>query len=326
MEKEARAIAGKTGKAVKTKKPSGRPGSGGREVELTNPDKVLFPDEKITKGEFVSYYGKIAGTMLPHLKGRLISMQRFPEGIVEGHFFQKQAPEYFPQWVNRVRVDLRHEGRKTYITCDNRQTLVYLANLVSIPHVWLSRVDKLNYPDRLIFDLDPPEGSDDFGPVKYAALIFKEVLETLSVRPFLMLTGSRGLHVVVPLDRSADFRQASDFAREAADVLIGMAPELFTMELGKTKRGKRIFIDIFRNAFAQTAVAPYSVRARAGAPVAAPAQWSEISGKSGIDSTSFNIRNIGKRLARKGDIWKNIGSRPYSIAKMTEALKKKFGR
>ncbi len=294
-------------------------------MELTNPDKLLFPAEKITKGEFVSYYEKTAGIMLPHLKGRLISMQRFPEGIAEGHFFQKQAPGYFPEWVNRVPVDLRHEGRKTYITCDNRQTLVYLANLVCIPHVWLSRVDKLNYPDRLIFDLDPPAGSDDFEPVKYAALIFKEVLEELGVKPFLMLTGSRGLHVVVPLDRSADFRHAFDFARDVANVLIGMAPEHLTTELNKTRRGKRVFIDIFRNAFAQTAVAPYSVRARAGAPVAAPALWSEISGRGKIRSTSFNIRNIGKRLAGKGDLWKNIGSSPYSIAELAWALKKKFG-
>ena len=296
-------------------------------MELTNVDKLLFPGEKITKGEFISYYEKIADTMLPHLRGRLISMQRFPGGVSDNRFFQKQAPEYFPQWVNRVPVDLRHEGHKTYITCENRETLLYLANLVCIPHIWLSRVDRLNYPDRLIFDLDPPEksGAPPFEPLKYAALIFKEVLEELGVKPYLMLTGGRGMHVVVPLDRSADFKQAFGFAQKTAELITGMAPEHFTTEFSKSKRANRIFIDIYRNSFAQTAVAPYAVRASAGAPVAVPADWREISGKSALHSASFNIRNVFRRLARKGDVWKGIDARPHSIAEMEKALKKHFG-
>ena len=298
--------------------------NGGPEVELTNVDKMLFPAEKITKGEFISYYEKIAETMLPHLKGRLLSMQRFPEGVVAGQFFQKQAPEYFPEWVNRVQVDLKHEDRKTYITCENKETLVYLANLVCIPHVWLSRADMLGYPDRLIFDLDPPEGSNEFEPVKYAALILREVLEEMGITPFFMATGSRGLHVVIPLDRSADFRQAFDFASETANLLVNMAPEHFTTEFSKSKREGRIFIDVFRNSFAQTAVPPYAVRASAGAPVSAPVSWRELSGKGAVHSTSFNISNIFKRLAEKGDVWKNIDQRPYSIEEMAKTLKKRL--
>ena len=295
---------------------------GGPDVELTNLDKVLFPEEGITKGEFIGYYEKIAPVMLPHIKGRLISMQRFPEGAANQKFFQKQAPEYFPEWVNRVHVNLRHERHKTYITCDNKETLVYLANLVCIPHVWLSRVNRNNYPDRLIFDLDPPENNGETEPVRYAALILKEVLGGIGVEPFLMATGGRGFHVVVPLDGSSDFKQAFAFARQVGGALVELAPEQLTMEFAKGKRAARVFIDIFRNAFAQTAIAPYAVKASPAANVATPVLWRELSGKTPVTPSSFNIRNIFKRLSRKGDIWKDIDSKPYSIPAMARALER----
>ncbi len=295
---------------------------GGPDVELTNLDKVLFPEEGITKGEFIGYYEKIAPVMLPHIKGRLISMQRFPEGAADQKFFQKQAPQYFPEWVNRVHVNLRHERHKTYITCDNKETLVYLANLACIPHVWLSRVSSNNYPDRLIFDLDPPEDNAGAEPVRYAALILKEVLGGIGVEPFLLATGGRGFHVVVPLDGSADFKQAFAFARQVGGALVELAPEQLTMEFAKGKRAARVFIDIFRNAFAQTAIAPYAVKASPAANVATPVLWRELSGKTPVTPSSFNIRNIFKRLSRKGDIWKDIDSKPYSIPAMARALER----
>ena len=298
-------------------------------MELTNLEKILFPAEGITKGEFIGYYEKIAPIMLPHIKGRLISMQRFPEGPGEGQFFQKQAPAYFPEWVNRVAVNLRHEGEKTYITCENKETLVYLANLVCIPHVWLSRVSKNNYPDRLIFDLDPPEFAGNGSspePARYAALILKEALGDIGVEPFLMATGGRGFHVVIPLDGSADFKESFAFARAFAGALVDMAPDQFTMELPKAKRGGRVFIDIFRNAFAQTAIAPYAVKSNPGAPVAVPVSWREISGKKPVLPSSFNIRNVFKRISKKGDLWKDIDSKPYSIARMAKALRNAGGK
>jgi len=281
-------------------------------LELTNLEKVLFPDGHITKGEVIEYYAKAAPYMLPHMKGRLITMHRFPGGIREQKFYQKNVQDYFPEWINRVPITLRSVGRQTYITCENKETLVFLANLAVIPHVWTSRVDKLRYPDRLIFDLDPP--GEDFEPVRYAGLILREFLKKLGLRAFIMLTGSHGAHVTVPLNREADYDEVRAFAAKVAQAMSGMAPDEITTEYRKDKRGGRVFIDIYRNSFAQTAVAPYAVRARPGAPVAAPVEWKDLKNKK-ITSTYYNIRNIFTRLERKGDAWKGIFRQGFSIAR-----------
>ncbi|MDA8168155.1 MAG: non-homologous end-joining DNA ligase [Nitrospiraceae bacterium] len=295
---------------------------GGHEIELVNLGKVLFPESGITKAEFIDYYRKIAPVMLPHIKGRPISMQRFPEGIASDMFFQKQAPDYFPDWVNRVEVDLRREGVKTFITCENTETLIYLANLVCVPHVWLSRADKLRYPDRLIFDLDPPDGDFSFGTVRYSALILREILRQEGIEPFLMTTGSRGLHVVVPLDRGADFEAVRDVAGKIADRVVSLAPEHFTLEFNRSRRGRRVFIDIYRNAFGQTSVAPCSVRDRAGATVAFPIEWKDLEQEGlAVNSTTYNIRNVFERLKRRGDAWKDIAASPYSAEGLARRLK-----
>ncbi len=292
---------------------------GGHELELTNLDKVFYPAEGITKGDVIGYYMNIAGRMLPLIKGRLITMKRYPEGILEGEFYQKSAPEYFPDWINRVEVELKEMGKQVYITCDNKETLIYLANLAVIPHVWTSRVDRLRYPDRMIFDLDPP--GEDFEPVRYAALIFRELLKQAGLQPYLMTTGSRGLHVVVPLDRKTDFEGVRDFARRFAEYVITLDPGHFTLEFKKEKRGNRLFIDIFRNSFAQTAVAPYAVREHPGAPVATPISWDELSDK-GLNSRTYTIKNIFRKLAGKPAPWKDINRRGHSLQKSLPLLEK----
>ncbi len=176
----------------------------GHEIKVTHPEKVLFPDSGITKGDLVQYYKDIATGMLPKIRGRPLTMQRFPDGIDKEGFFQKEASDYFPDWVDRASIELKKGTIQHQVVCNNEATLVYLASQAVITmHVMLSREDKLRYPDHLIFDLDPPD--DDFGLVVYGAKVVKKTVEEHGFKAFVMTTGSRGLHVVMPLDRSADY-------------------------------------------------------------------------------------------------------------------------
>ena len=181
-------------------------------LPLSSLDKVLFPDAGVTKGDVVEHYRRVAARMVPHMKGRPVSMQRFPDGIEGQGFFQKDAPDYFPDWIRRVTVE-KKGGTVEHAVCDDAATLVYLANQNCItPHVWLSRADRLNHPDRLIFDLDP--SGDDFEQVRFAAGVLRDLLVDLGLVPFPMTTGGRGLHLLVPLDRKSDFDAVRSFARE----------------------------------------------------------------------------------------------------------------
>ncbi|MGH7556852.1 MAG: non-homologous end-joining DNA ligase [Gemmatimonadota bacterium] len=288
---------------------------GGRTVEVSSPDKILFPDEEITKADLAVYYARIADTMLPHLAGRPISMQRFPDGIDGEAFFQKDVPDYFPGWIRTAKVK-KENGSLDMVIAEEAATLVYLANQACIaPHVWLSRIDKPNRPDRLIFDFDPP--GDDFGAVRDAARRMRDLLEETGFAPFVMTTGSRGLHVTVPLDRSADFDEARDFARRCADLLVSRCPEDLTVEHRKAKRGGRVYIDTMRNAYAQTGVAPYSVRARPGAPVATPLGWDEV-GRA--EPRRYTIRKMFRRLARKEDPWAGIDREAGAVSSALKRL------
>ncbi|MFN2117845.1 MAG: ATP-dependent DNA ligase, partial [Candidatus Promineifilaceae bacterium] len=171
----------------------------GRNIHLEHLDKILFPEDRISKDDLVDYYKRISATMLPHLHDRSLTMQRFADGIQEGGFYQKEAPDYFPDWIHRVSIRVEEEGgaEQDQITCENAATLVYLANQACItPHIWLSRADKIDFPDKLIFDLDPPD--HDFAPVRQAAKHLRDLLDSLDLQSFVMTTGSRGLHVVVP--------------------------------------------------------------------------------------------------------------------------------
>jgi bifunctional non-homologous end joining protein LigD len=272
------------------------------EVKITHPDKVLFPDDGITKGELAGYFRAIADIMVPHVRDRPLTMQRFPDGIGKPWFFQKEAPYYLPDWIKTVTFELRDGRRQRQILCNDAATLVWTANQDCITqHVWFSRADRLDYPDQLIFDLDPPD--DDFGLVRFAARAVKSRLEDMDMPAFVMTTGSRGLHVITPLDRSADFDAVREWAKSLADRLAWSIPDSFTTELRKEKRGHRLFIDYTRNAFGQTSVAPYTVRAKPGAPVATPVEWDEL---DSINSQTYNIRNVTGRVADKGDPWKSM--------------------
>lgn len=256
------------------------------------------------------YFGRVAETMLPHLAGRL-HLQRFPDGIEGEEIHQKQVPDYFPDFVQSVEVSKRGGGTVTHAVAENAETLVYLADqAVVTPHTWLSRTDRLDCPNQLIFDLDPPRG--DFGPVRDVARSLKDLLEQVGLVPFVKSTGSRGLHVVSPLDRSANFDIVRAFARDVA-VVAARDPERFTTEQRKGKRRGRLYLDTARNAYAQTAVAPYAVRARRGAPVAVPLSWDEV-GKKDFHPERHTLGNVFRRLSRKGDPWADIGRHARSLS------------
>ncbi len=288
-------------------------------VEVSRPEKVLFPEAGVTKAELADYYGDISNYMLPHIRNRPISMQRFPDGV-DGHgFFHKEVPNHFPSWIERVRAGKRR-GSVTHAVAADADTLVYLADQACItPHVWLSRAPDLDHPDRLVFDLDPPGRA--FAEVRRTARRLGELLETLGLAPFAMTTGSRGLHVWVPLRPRPSFDDVRTFARGVAEVLVRRYPQALTLEARKQKRGSRILIDVMRNGWAQTAVPPYAVRPRSMAPVATPLRWRELS-DSRLQPDKYTIRNIRARLARGGDPWSGMARRARDLDRPRRKLER----
>jgi bifunctional non-homologous end joining protein LigD len=289
----------------------------GRELKITRPEKVLFPEDGITKGDLISYYQKAGAWMLPHLRHRTLAMERYPDGIDQAGFYQKAVGPYYPDWIRTLTVK-KAGGTVTQVICDDLSTLMYLANQACItPHTWLSRVDKLDQPDQMIFDLDPT--GDDFSWVISAAHSLKELLEEVGLPGYLKATGSYGLHVVVPLDRRADFDSVREFARELAEIVVNQDVTRYTMEQRKNKRRGRVFIDTNRNAYAQTAVAPYAVRARRGAPVSVPLDWDEL-GTKGIRPDGYTIKTVLARLEKIEDPWRDFWQRAASIDRARRKL------
>lgn len=282
-----------------------------RNVEITRAEKVLFPRDRLTKADLVAYYRSVAPLMLPHLRNRPLVMFRYPDGIDGKAWVHKEVPDYFPAWIHRVTVP-KSDGKVTHVVCDDASTLAYLANQACItPHVWLSRVDRLDHPDRLIFDLDPPGIS--FAPVRRAAHIVGELLSELGLPSNLLTTGSRGLHVIVRLDRRADFDTVRDFARSVAALLAERYPRDLTIEARKAKRGKRLYLDVARNGYAQTTVAPFAVRALPGAPVAAPIEWSQLD-DPGLTARTYSVAN-------PASAWKSA-PRPRSLTPAHRSLRR----
>jgi bifunctional non-homologous end joining protein LigD len=281
----------------------------GQEIRLSNLRKVLFPESGITKGDLVTYYRGVAKTMLPLVRGRPVTMQRFPDGIGAEGFYAKDRPEYFPSWIASVELPKKEGGSVDYVLAQNTATLVYLADQAVITlHVALSRRDIPGKPDRLIFDLDPPEGvAEGFELVKHGAWELRSLLQGIGLVPHVMTTGSRGLHVTVPLERRQDFDTVRRFARDVAELLVHREPDRFTIEQRKAKRGRRLYLDVMRNAYGQTGVAPYSVRARPGAPVATPLDWDELE-RSDLGPHSYTIHNILQRVGERGDPWGRISA------------------
>lgn len=288
-----------------------------REVKITRPEKILFPEDGITKGELIEYYHRIASVILPYLRARPLALERYPDGIDRPGFFQKSAAQYYPSWIRTVTVK-KVGGTVRHVVCDDAATLVYLANQACVtPHIWLSRIDRLDYPDQMVFDLDP--SSESFEPVKATARALKELLDQLGLPAYVKTTGSRGLHVAVPLKRQEDFDSVRAFARELARVIADQDPTQRTLEQSKNQRRGRVFLDINRNAYAQLVAPAYAVRARRGAPVSAPLQWDELK-KRDLRPDGFTIRNVFARLKKVGDPWTDFWRRAVSLNRAREKL------
>ncbi len=286
-------------------------------IEITNTKKVLFPEDGFTKRDLIQYYQDIAPFMLPHLEGRPLTMHRFPSGIGEEGFYHKEVPEYFPSWIKRVELG-KKDGRTRYLICNNTATLIYIANLACItPHVWLSRNDRIAYPDMIIFDLDPSD--DDFEKVRQATFYLRDLLNELNLSSVIKTTGSRGVHIIIPLDRRIIFDKVRVIARKIAGIMAVRYPEIVTVEQRKNKRGNRVYIDTQRNSYGQTAVAPYAIRAKHGAPVATPISWEELKNPE-LNPQSYNIENIFKRLSEKKNVWADWLDHPNSLTKTLKKL------
>jgi bifunctional non-homologous end joining protein LigD len=300
-----------------TDEPERRIRVGRRVITAKRLDKPLFPARDdvnaITKGQVIDYYQRMAETLLPHLEGRPVSLQRCPDGI-DDCFFQKNVPDHFPDWIGRAHLPAA-ERSMDYLLVKNAATLVYIADQGAIAlHTGLSRVDRPEHPDRMIFDLDPPD--DGFPEIRWAASVLRDALDAMSMPSFLMTTGSRGLHVVVPLDRSANFDETRAFARRLAEDLAARHPERVTVEQRKKARKGRVFLDYLRNAYGQTAIAPYSLRTLPGAPVAAPLEWNELGEKLRPDR--WTLANMFRRLGQREDPFRDI--RQHGVAIDTDRL------
>lgn len=289
-------------------------------MRLSRPDKLLFPDDGISKGDLVEYYRSTAPRMLPYLRDRPLMMTRYPDGIGGEAIMQKNVPGYFPAWITRVAVK-KQGGSNRQVVCDKPATLVYLANQACIElHMFLSRLDALEKPDQLVFDLDPPDGGQ-FGLARRTALSLRGLLEEeLGLAAFVKTTGGKGLHVHVPLRPAEDFDAARDFARLVAELLASRDPGQLTTAQRKDDRGGRLYLDIMRNAYAQTAVAPYSVRGRPGAHVATPLHWGELDDGS-LNPGQFTIRTIEARLAAVSDPWAGMTRRRRGLAEPRRRLR-----
>jgi bifunctional non-homologous end joining protein LigD len=293
--------------------------AGRRTIKVSNLDKVFWPDAGFTKGDLVEYYQAIAPVMVPHVRDRMMTLERFPDGIKGERFFSKTIPKYFPDWIARKTVP-KSKGSVTHVVCNDVATLVYLANQAVItPHVSLSRRSRIDVPDQLIIDLDPPE--DAFEMARKAAFSLKEILEAAGLIAFAKVTGSKGVHVMSPITPRLRFEQVREIALDISGALIERHPDDLTLEVKKAERGKRTLVDFMRNSYGQTAVAPYGVRARPGAPVAAPVAWDELEDKS-LGPQSFSIKEVPARVETVGDPWKGWRKQARSLA----TAAKKLGR
>lgn len=300
---------------------------GRRTVQITSPDRVLFPDDGITKADLAEYHHRMAGVLVPHLVDRPLMLQRFPEGISAKGFYQKEAGRGVPAWIRTVEVD-KEGGVVRHPVVDDMASLLALTNLSVVSfHRWPTRADRLDHPDLLMIDLDP--STDDFDDVVRAAHWTRDLLDELELAPYLLTTGSRGLHVVVPLDRSADTATVAAFAHTVGRLLAVRHPDDLTDETRKSARGRRLYLDTARNGWAQTAIAPYSVRPRGGAPVATPITWDELD-DSGLRPDGWTVTTVPGRVASSGDPWSGMARHARSLGlrreRLDELLEQESGR
>ena len=289
---------------------------------ITHPDKVLFPEDGITKQELAAYYEAIAPAMLPHVRGRPITMERYPSGIGRKGFIQKDVSKGYPTWLERVEVP-KKGGTVHHPLAGDVRSLVWLANQNCItPHVWTSRAQDLYHPDICVFDLDP--AADDPGAVRAAALALHSLLMEIGLQSWVKTSGSKGFHIVVPLDGKAEFADVAAFAHVVGAWLVERDPAHLTQEFSKADRGGRILVDTRRNGYSATFAAVYAVRPTPGAPVSAPCTWAEIE-REEVAPRTFTLRMMADRVAQVGDLWAGLRTRRYSIKRAVERMRRAAG-
>jgi bifunctional non-homologous end joining protein LigD len=277
---------------------------------ITHPDKLLFPDEGITKGDLAAYYEAIAPLMLPHLRGRPVTMERYPAGILEKGFWQKDVSKGFPPWLQRVAVP-KKDGVVHYPIVTDVRSLLWVTNQNTVTqHVWTSRIPELQSPDLCVFDLDPSE--EDVDAVRRAALDLRDLLAELTLPSWIKTSGSKGFHIVVPIAANTHVDVIARFAATVGTLLVRRAGDRLTQEFSKANRKGRIYVDTGRNGYGATFAAAYTVRARRGAPVSAPCTWEEIE-RGEVHPTSFTLRNMPERVAKVGDPWRDMRRRARSL-------------
>jgi bifunctional non-homologous end joining protein LigD len=288
---------------------------GKRKIELSNLDKVLFPEDHISKAEIIEYYLKIAPTLLNHIRGRAMTLIRYPDGIHGEKFYQKNRPEWAPDWIEFTK--LGKEEKKDYIIATEPATLVWLANLASLElHQLHSRKPTFENPDYMVFDLDPPEGFD-FRKVVPIAFALKEAVERLGYTAFAKTTGGKGVHICCPLEPTHDFHKVFEAAQLIAQPFVDRYPKETTLHIKKDARKGRVLIDIYRIRSGQSIVSPYSLRGRPGGPVSMPLTWDELANLG--NPHEHNIRTALAKVLNDGDAWDGIGA--YAVEVHTHRKK-----
>jgi len=287
---------------------------------ITHPEKVLFPDDGITKGDLAAYYEMIAPVMLPHILRRPVTMERFPAGIGKKGFLQKNVSTGFPEWLQRVETP-KKDGVVHYPIVTDIRSLLWLVNQNTItPHVWTSRAPDVYYPDICVFDLDP--SVEDEGMLLAAALRLRHLLDEFGLPSWVKTSGSKGFHIVVPIDGKANMEEVGGFGHAIGALLVRQDPKTLTQEFHKVDRGRRIFIDTGRNGWGATHAAAYAVRAKPGAPVSAPCTWQELENGT-VGPRTFTLRNMPKRINDVGDLWSEMRRRKRSLKSALLKLKVK---
>ncbi|UOZ04820.1 non-homologous end-joining DNA ligase [Amycolatopsis sp. WQ 127309] len=289
------------------------------EITTSNPDKIFYPEAGLTKGDVVAHYRTVAEVMVPHLRGRPLTLRRYPNGIAGQTWYQKEASPKLPSWIRVEAIPQRATSDVRHVICDDPETLVYLANQAAIEfHVWSSTVDDLEHPDTVLIDIDPP-GDVTVADLRAIARLVKKVYEAAGLTAYLQATGGRGFHVVAPIEPSGTYDEVRELAKAAAEVLVRLDPDRLTTAVRKAQRGDRVYLDILRNGYTSTFVAPYSLRARPSAGVATPIDWREL-GKA--EPAGWTPKRIKDRLARKGDPWAGMADHAASPVKALKLLEK----
>jgi bifunctional non-homologous end joining protein LigD len=297
---------------------------GGHTLKFSNLKKLFYPDDGVTKGDVLAYYDRIADLILPHLIDRPLSLKRYPNGIKEEYFFQKNTPESFPSWLRTELIDSEHNGRPIrYVFAEDRASLLYIVNLGCIDHnPWMSRSPNLDNPDFVLIDLDPQECP--FEMIVDAALMVKGILDRIGLAGYPKTTGGDGLHVYIPVEPTYTYEATRTFAEVIARLVIAEKKEMFTTPRSVSKRQKnRVYFDYLQNGKSKTIAAPYVLRAYPGAPVATPLEWDEV--KRGLHPSQFNITNAVERFTRTGDLFEGVITRPQQLESALEKLSKLFG-